>query len=83
MRTWDEGPAPKEAATEYKFKKPEEPDEELHAANVKAKADKGKAIAKQEKAAKEAEDALPDEDVPKAKSTKTPLKEDEEEEKKA
>lgn len=51
-RSWDEGPAPKEAPKpEFKFKKPAEVDEDAAKEKREAKAAENKAKAKAEKAA--------------------------------
>merc|ERR1712046_544183 len=57
-RTWDDGPAPKEAPKpEFKFKPPKEVDEEAVMEKRKAEAEKNKAKGKDEKAKKDEEDA--------------------------
>ena len=66
-RTWDDGPAPKEAPkAEFKFKKPEEVDEEAVAEKRKADAAKNKAKAKEEKN-KEDEESFKHDEEDKAK----------------
>lgn len=65
VRSWDDGPAPKQEVAEYKFKAPEEVDEEASMAKAKAKAADGKAKHKAEQAAQEKLDSIADDDVPK------------------
>jgi len=84
-RDWDDGPAPKEAPKpEFKFVKPEEPDEELAKSKREAKAKAGKEKAKKAKEDQDAEDAKPDEEVEAAKKPekKAPKAEEGEGEKK-
>jgi hypothetical protein len=56
-RTWDEGPKPKEAPKEFKFKPPKEVDEEAELEKKKAEAEKNKekGIAEKNAADEEAE----------------------------
>jgi hypothetical protein len=83
VRTWDDGPKPKDEPTpEFKFKKPEEPDEDAKKAAGEAAAADNKEKAKAEKANKDAEDAKPDEDAaekttPAKKEAKAPTPEEE------
>lgn len=65
VRTWDDGPKPKDDPTpEFKFKKPEEPDEEAKKAKREADAADNKAKGKEEKSKKAEDDAKPDEETP-------------------
>lgn len=71
VRTWDDGPKPKEAPTpEFKFKKADEPDEEEHKKKLAAAAEEGKEKAKKAKAEQAEEDAKPDEEAAGATPTK-------------
>lgn len=71
VRTWDDGPKPKEAPTpEFKFKKQEEPDEEEHKKKLAAAAEEGKEKAKKAKSEQAEEDEKPDEEAAGATPTK-------------
>jgi hypothetical protein len=81
VRTWDEGPKPKEAPKpEFKFKKPEEVDEDALKAKREAAAAEGKEKAKKAKEEQDAEDAKPDEDAGKVKKAAAAPKKEEAEE---
>lgn len=61
VRTWDEGPKPKEAPTpEFKLKKTKEVDEDAVKASAREKQDENIAKHKEELAKKEEEDSAPD-----------------------
>jgi len=86
-RTWDDGPAPKEAPKpEFKFKAPKEVDEEAVMEKRKAEAEKNKAKGKAEKAKKDEDDSKhdPEEKAKKEEKPeeKTEAKEEKKEEKK-
>merc|ERR1711990_557855 len=81
VRSWDEGAPPKkEPEPEFKFVKPEEPDEDELKAKKEATAKENKEKAKAEKKEKDEVDAKPDEEAsgiaPVAKEPKKPTKEE-------
>lgn len=81
VRTWDEGPKPKEKPSEFHLKKEVEVDEEAHQAEAREKQNENIKKHKEEVNKKEEEDSAPDAEAIAKQPKKGSSKKDEDEEK--